>query len=195
MGSGVHLGDVSIHRQPGRVEPIGERGAIGHVRAWDARGGEADRRWPMGEVAKDAAERVEAVEADVPPDHDVGVRRTGEQRGGAGGARRDEVDERAHPIGSHRIPLGQPVKLTLALLRRRAGAFGEDHGHLVGRHAGGHRAERLELDGGVRRLAIEEVVGQAVADDVETRIGEQLTLEDEAHLHLRDVGDHPGADQ
>ena len=80
-----------------------------------------------------------------------------------GGAEDRQAAGRARVAG---LDLGEHP-LTLGL--RGPSAFREDDSDVERTHRRGEVAERIELDGAVGRIPVEEVVGETVADDVETR--------------------------
>ena len=148
-----------------------------------------------GDDLEDAAEGVEALEAGVRHDHDVGVGRTVEHGQRPGRPGRVQVPQRGQ--------LGRPLGVALRqsghgpgpLLGVGPGALGEDHGALVRvAYPLGHRADRVELGLRVGCAPVEEVVGQPVADDVEAGIGQQLALEHVVRLEPR-LGHEPRGEQ
>ena len=81
----------------------------------------------MRQVTKDPTKRIEAVEPDVPADHDVGIGSAGDQRGRAGRTRREEVLQRPQSVYQvQKMLLAAPEQAKLSLLARisqRLGLF------------------------------------------------------------------------
>ncbi len=99
------------------------------------------------------------------------------------------------PFGAKGVAFADAVECLLPLGVSRPGSLGEDHRHLVVAEPRRQVAHSLQLSCGVGGLAVEEVVGQPVADDVEAGVGEQLPFEHVARVHPGHRSDHPGAEQ
>jgi hypothetical protein len=196
--SGEELADLVVGVEPSVVQPVGERVTllgIGNLGTENPSGVELDVSGRPGEVAEDAAEGVEPVEADVPGDDDVGPRVSGDQRCRAGGAGRQEVGESGESFGALGLALADAGQCPGALVIGGAGPLGEDDGDLIVAQSGREIAEGGEFGRGVGGLTVEEVVGESVADDVETRVGQEFALEDVARVHPGHGGDDPRAEQ
>jgi hypothetical protein len=139
----------------------------------------------------DAPQRLEA---SVRHERDVGVGCAAQQRPGAGGADRRQRSQPREARRARRILRRESLDRSSPTLRCDHHALREDHRAVPGAQSASERLDRVDLPADVVRGAIEEVVGDSVPDDVETRVDEQIVLEHEARSHSR-LGQQPRGQQ
>ena len=111
-----------------------------------------------------------AIEADVPSDDHVCAGSAAEECLRPGQPRREQVLHAGQPVSARRAPFADLLDRALALLGRRAGALGKDDGYLIVGQASRENPEGGQFGGRVWCLAVQEVVGQPIVNDVEAGV-------------------------